>query len=142
MKVGKYILAGLFTGIIASIVILAFNWIYRSEVDLIAYAFVMPLSIFFFFPCINLVAGGIYFLFIDHWRRGRALYMALVLLITAILILFTYLDVRPDNPDAGKLRGLLLGLEVIEGLMAAFLIPFFGDHPKLFLTDKDIRGEE
>jgi len=44
--------------------------------------------------------------------------------------------------DAEKFRGLLLGLEIIGGFMAAFVIPFFANHPRLFLTEKDIRGED
>jgi hypothetical protein len=36
----------------------------------------------------------------------------------------------------------VVGLEIIEGVLGAFLIPFFVNHPTMYLTDKDIRGEE
>lgn len=142
MTLGRCILAGLFTGIVASLVVITYNVIYRGAVDLISYDIVMPVSIFFFFPSINLVAGGIYFLFGDHIKRGREIYIIVVLLITALIAFFTAINGRHTDPTLEKFRGLLLGLEVIEGCMAAFLIPFFANHPKLFLTDKDIRGEE
>jgi hypothetical protein len=142
MTLGRGILAGLFTGIIASLIVIAYNVIYRGAVDLLSYDVVMPVSIFFFFPCINLVAGGIYFLFLDHIRKGREVYIIVVLIVTALIAFFTAFNGRHNDPALEKFRGLLLGLEVIEGCMAAFLIPFFANHPRIFLTDKDIRGEE
>jgi len=138
----RCLLAGLFTGLIIALIVVIFNVVYRNATDLIAYAIVMPVSIFLAFPLINLIAGGIYFLFIGHLRKGRLLYTAITLLVTAIIAFVTELTGPQTNPDAIKFRGLLFGLELIEGLMAAFLIPFFAGHPKLYLTDKDIRGEE
>lgn len=140
---GRCLLAGLFTGIVASLVIVVFNVVYRGAVDLIAYAVVMPLSIFFAFPFFNLVAGGIYYLFVAHVRRGQAWYSITILVTTVIIALATSLDGgHSSDRDVEKFRGLLLGLEIIEGFMAAFVIPFLANHPRLYLTDKDMRGED
>jgi hypothetical protein len=142
MTLGRGILAGLFVGIIASVLIIAYNVIYRGAEDFLSYAVVMPVSIFFFFPIFSLAVGGIYFLFLEHMKKGREFYIIVVLAVTALIALFTAFAGRHSDPALEKFRGLLLGLEVIEGCLAAFFIPFFANHPNWFLTDKDIRGEE
>ena len=127
---------------IISVVILVFNVIYRGKVDLYNYNVVMPVSIFMVFPLFNLVAGGVYFLFIGHLRRGRQLFIIVVLLVMLLSALATFYIDRSTDQKYEEFRGLLVGLELIEGIMAAILIPFFANHPKLFLTDDDIRGKE
>jgi hypothetical protein len=138
----RCLLAGLLTGIVTALVVVVFNVVYRNVQDLIAYDIVMPVSIFLAFPLINLIAGGAFFLFVTHLRNGIAIYKTTVLSVMIVLALFTVFTGKTENSTEEKFRGLLLGLELIEGLLAAFLIPFFANHPKLFLTDKDIKGEE
>lgn len=141
IRLGRCILAGLFAGMIISVVVLVFNVIYRGAVDLYIYNVVMPVSIFMVFPLFNLVAGGVYFLFIGHLKRGRQLFIVIVLLVMLLAALATfYIDKSADHKNE-EFRGLLVGLELIEGIMAAILIPFFANHPKLFLTDNDICGK-
>lgn len=142
LTLGRCLLAGLLTGLIAALIVVIYNVVYRGAADLIAYAVVMPVSIFAAFPLMNLVAGGIYYLFTGHWRNGRSTYLSTVLVVTAAIVVLTLFGSHPTDRDAEKFKGLLVGLEVIEGLLAAFLLPFFANHPRLFMTDKDIRGEE
>src|SRR5689334_16489766 len=129
MRLGRCILAGLFTGIITAIIAMVFNVIYRANTHLYSYAVVMPLSIFMVFPLINLFAGGIYFLFFTHLRKGRSLFSLIVVLVTALIALITAFTGEKTDPKEEAFRGLLLGLEIIEGIMAAVTIPFFANHP-------------
>ena len=121
---------------------MVFNVIYRGKVELYTYHIVMPFAIFSFFPLFNLTAGGVYFLFVRHLRRGHLLFSLTTLLVMVLVVLVTAFTGEKTNHEFQEFRGLLVGLELIEGLMAAFLIPFFANHPTLFLTDKDIKGEE
>ncbi len=139
---GRCLLGGLFTGIITAVIVVVFNVVYRQAVDLSAYEIVMPLSIFMAFPLFNLLAGGIYFLFIGHLKRGPQMFTITVLLIMALCALVTIFSGRRSGHTVEDFKGLVLGMELIEGVMAAFLLPFFARHPNLYLTAKDIRGEE
>lgn len=141
LRLGRGILAGLFTGMITAVIILAFDIIYRGAARFYSYSIVMPVSIFMAFPLFNLVAGGVYYLFVGHLRRGRMLFSLITLLVMVLLALVTAFTGHQTDPENEKFRGMLLGFELIEGLMAALMIPFFAGHPTLFLTDKDIRGE-
>ncbi|HEY4209810.1 MAG TPA: hypothetical protein VGM31_23455 [Puia sp.] len=142
MTLGRGLLAGLFTGIIISVVILVFNVIYRGAAHLYTYAVVMPVSIFMVFPLINLVAGGIYFLFVGHLKKGRQLFSLINFLVMILAALATAYIGRSATETSEEFRYLLVGCELIQGVLASILIPFFASHPRLFLTEKDIRGEE
>lgn len=141
VPLGPALLAGVFTGIVTALVVLVVNVVYRSEVNLSSYMIVMPLSIFLAFPLMNLIAGGIYFLFVNHLRRGQAVYKTVVVLVSVMLMLVTAFVGTSSDRSTDKFRGLLALLELVEGLMAAVLLPFFAHHPRLFLTDKDAREE-
>lgn len=138
----RCLLGGLFTGLIAAVVAIVFNVIYRGSTNLIAFAVVMPISIFTAFPFFNLVVGGVYFLFVHNLKKGATTFIIVFLLATALSIVLTrYTGSRADHL-VDEFKGLVVGLEIIEGVLGAFLIPFFVNHPSLYLTDKDIRGEE
>lgn len=142
MTLGRGLMAGLCTGLITALVVLAFDVIYRGAEDFTGFNVVMPISIFTAFPFLNLVIGGIYTLFAGHMRRGQFLFTVTVLVVMGLTALITAISGSRDSTIDEKIKGMVIGLEIIEGVMAAFLIPFFANHPKLFLTDNDIRGKE
>ncbi|HVS96025.1 MAG TPA: hypothetical protein VHE54_06045 [Puia sp.] len=142
ITLGRCLLAGLLTGIVAAVIVIVFNVIYRGAMHFIAFAVVMPISIFMAFPFFHLIAGGFYFLFIDHLRKGSMLFTVISLLLTAIAVLVTLYAGDRSDPTIEAFRGLLVGLEIIGGVLAAFLTPFLVRHPTLFLTAEDIKGEE
>jgi hypothetical protein len=142
VTLGRCLLAGLLTGIIAAVIVSIFNIIYRRETELIAYAVVMHLSIFMAFPFFHLVSGGFYFLFVDHLKKGTLVFVIIMLLGTLISALITGYAGNRTDPTVEAFRGLLMGLEIIGGLLGALLIPYLVRHPGLFLTPEDIRGEE
>jgi len=134
-------MAGLFTGLIASLVAIVFNVIYRGKVDLIGYAVVMPISIYTAFPFFNLVMGGLYYLFIGHLKKAPQVF-AIVILAAMVLSAVLIYVLEHGNKYLEEFKGLEVGLILIEGIIAAIFIPFFVRHPGIYLTDKDIRGEE
>jgi hypothetical protein len=139
---GRCLLAGLLTGIISALIVSIFNVIYRRETELIAYAVVMHLSIFMAFPFFHLVSGGFYYLFIEHLRKGTLIFVVVMLVGTVISALITEYAGNRSDPTVEAFRGLLVGLEIIGGVLGAILIPYLVRHPSLFLTPEDIKGEE
>jgi hypothetical protein len=143
ITLGRCLLGGLFTGIIGAVVAVVFNVVYRGAVDLTAYAIVvMPVSIFMLFPLFNLIAGGVYFLFIQHLKKGAPLFIMVFALVMLLGAAVTWFTGSTSDRTEDEFKGLVVGLELIEGILGAILIPFFVNHPGLYLTDKDIRGEE
>lgn len=139
---GRCLLGGLFTGMIASVIAVIFNVIYRGAVNLTSFEVAMPVSAFMVFPLFGLIAGGFYYLFVGHLRRAPLVFAVVLLLIMVGGGLLTMLAWQPTDKGEGQLRDLITGLEVIACVLAAFLIPFFVNHPRLYLTDEDIEGEE
>lgn len=138
----RCLLAGLFTGIIAAVVAIVFNVIYRGAVNLTAFEVVMPISVFTAFPFFCVAAGGCYFLFAGHMHRAPQIFGLIILLIMIAGVLLTMLTWRPSDTGEIELRDLVTAMELIWGLLSAFLIPYFVNHPRIYLTDNDIRGEE
>jgi len=79
------------------------------------------------------MAGGImYFLLNKYFKKGTLIYIILVLLIT-IGSLFMHITVsKPDGESLSGVGGLKTGLDIITGFSAAFLVPYFAEHPKLW----------
>lgn len=142
MTLGRGLMAGLFTGLITALVVLAFDVIYRGAEDFTGFNVVMPISIFTAIPFINLVLGGIYTLFAGHLRKGNSLFIVTVLVVMVLSALITVFTGSRSNAVDEKITGMVVGLVIIEGLMAAFFIPFFANHARLFMTENDIRGKE
>jgi hypothetical protein len=142
LLLGRCLLAGLLDGLITSVVILVFNVLYREATALYTYDIVMPFSIFTAFPLFGLASGGAYYLFANHLHRGNALFTIVWISVMAILVILTIFTGHSVPTGFEGYRGLFVGIELITGLLAAFLIPFFAHHPNLYLTPEDIRGEE
>src|SRR5262249_33439639 len=134
ITLGRCLLAGLLTGIISAVIIILFNVIYRREMHFIAYAIVMPISVFMAFPFFHLVAGGFFFLFIAHLKRRSITFTILILVLTVLAVFVTAYAGDTSDPTVETFRGLLVGLEIIGGLLTAFLTPYLVRHPTLFLT--------
>lgn len=133
LSFSKSILSGLLTGIIAAVFNLIYTIVYRESADFSTAKIIMPLSIFLGFPILLMVAGYIFFLIKKHLHAGTGWFVFFSLALLAALIAVTLLDTRKDqNGLFSGVRGLCLGLEIITCLLAAFLIPFFAQHPKIY----------
>lgn len=129
------ILGGLFVGIIAAAVNLAFDYIYRQSTNYQFSEYVNINSIIFF-TIPTLVAAGIVYSIIKQYVKGGAvIYIILSLALTAVVALFVPLgpNMLPNgNEMPASARGLTTGIEIITGLFGAFALPYFAEHPKIW----------
>jgi uncharacterized integral membrane protein len=130
----KSILAGLLSGVIAALINLCYVIIYRETTGFSGDdIFVMPLTIFFGFPILLLLGGMCYFLIQKHMPNGMIWFSILCLTLMTALAVFVIQDTRYHHGTllSGP-RGLFLGLVIITFLLAAFLIPYFARHSKIY----------
>ena len=128
------ILGGLFVGIAAAVINLAFDFAYRK---ITGYEFAEYINInsIIFFTIPTLVVGGIvYSLIMQFVKKGMVVYMALCAILTAVV---AFIPLGPymlptGQPMAESARGLTLGIELITGAMGTFALPYFAEHPDVW----------
>lgn len=131
------ILGGLFVGLMATGVNLLFDYLYRYFTHYLAAEFVNINSITFFTIPTLVGAGVLYAILRDNVRRGLWVYYVVILVLTAVV---TFIPLGPNLlPNGDRLpasaRGLTIGIEIITGLMAAFVLPYFAEHQKIWSDD-------
>jgi hypothetical protein len=142
ITLGRGLLAGLLTGLLNAVIIIIFNVLYRRSAEFYAFEIVMPVTIFMVFPLFDLLAGGVYFLFVTNLHKGPLLFRAVFILLTLIGAGITALTGQGETAVLGGFRGLFFGIELICGGLTALLLPYLAQHPRLYLTSSDIKGEE
>ena len=133
----RSLMAGLICGIIAAVANAAYNFYYRKATGFESSGFIEPLIIFIAFPLLLIIAGIIFFEMVEYIKRGKLLFtiLFLVLMLTAIFVdLFT----QGTQQLMSGTRGLLFGMEIITGLLIAFLLPFLATHPKIFMEQEEL----
>jgi hypothetical protein len=129
----KAILAGFLSGIIAAVLNLIYSIVYRESANFANAEIIMPLTIFIGFPILLAVGGCAYFLLLKHLHAGTNWFIFFCITLLAALVAFTIMDTRQNEGSLfSGLRGLCLGMEIITCLLAAFLIPYFARHPKIY----------
>ena len=121
------IMAGLFMGIVATIVSLVYNIIFREKSGFQLCSIINVSTIIFSVPFVLLLAGFLY-----SWMRT---YKMKDVFFIVLFILFTigciYLDFhiqRSDDPAVNlQFRILLMGIIVITGI-SSFFIPYLSTH--------------
>ena len=132
-------IASLFAGLIAAVANLLFVTIYRSSTRVNAYEeIISPVPIGIGFPIILLVAGVIYYVMSHYLPRGIVWYKVLFVSLILFAVFYDFISGNNTFHLTGA-KGLLLGIEVITGLMITFLIPYLAQHPKLFMTEEGIK---
>ncbi|NCI45269.1 hypothetical protein [Sediminibacterium soli] len=128
------ILGGLFVGIGATVINLIFDFVYR-KITGYEFAEFININTIIFFTIPTLVLGGIvYSLILQFIKPGLVVYIGLCLVLTAVV---AFIPLGPymlptGEPMPESARGLTLGVELITGLMGAFAIPYFAEHPKVW----------
>lgn len=129
------ILGGLFVGIFATAVNLAFDYFYRQFTHY-QFAEYVNINSIIFFTIPTLVAAGIVYAIIRQYvKKGMVVYTLLALVITAVVALFIPLgpNMMPNgDPMPASSRGLTTGIEIITGLFGAFALPYFAEHPRIW----------
>jgi hypothetical protein len=128
------ILGGLFVGIAAAVINLAFDFIYRKITGYEFAQYININSIIFFTIPTLLVGGIVYSLMVQYIKRGAMVYMILCVILTTIVAFIplgpNMLPTGQQMPDSA--RGLTMGIEIITGAMGAFAIPYFAEHPSVW----------
>ncbi len=128
------IMSGLFVGIAAAVINLAFDLAYRKITGYEFAEYININSIIFFTIPTLLVGGIIYSIILHYFKRGMIIYITLCVLLT---ILVAFIPLGPHMMPTGEAmppaaRGLTMGVEIITGAMGSFAIPYFAEHPKVW----------
>lgn len=130
----KCLLAALFTGIFAVLADELYNFIYRAVTRFSPSEIFNVSSLIFGTLIIFMIAGVIYFLLTKFTRKTDIVFIILMLVLTAVgFIIGLQVQRSPDIHVTTAFRGLFIGIELIVGLMAAFLIPYYVKHYRAFL---------
>jgi hypothetical protein len=132
----RALLAGLICGIIAAVLVLIYASQYRKLTDFTGMAYIEPLLIFIAFPLFMVFAGFVFIGMVEVFKNGELLFIISVLLLTAGAIIFD--SVYNRGPLMSGREGLVFGMVLITGLIAALLLPFLGTHPKLFMEEEEL----
>jgi uncharacterized membrane protein len=130
----KGLLGGLFVGIAATVLNLLFDLVYRK---MTGYEFAQYVNInsIIFFTIPTLIAAGIaYSVLVEYVKKGAMIYVIGCIVITVI---FAFVPLGPsmlptNQPMPTSARGLTLGIEIITGVLAAFALPYFAEHEKIW----------
>jgi len=128
----RSILAGLFTGIVATVGNLIFIFIYVRITAVYTYNLMDGFTTIFGTIILLIVCGLFFYFFVHYLKRGVNIYRVLVFLTTAI-ILWVGWQVHPHPGDTipPEFRVLFMGTQLIIGGLAAFLIPYLFRHDSI-----------
>jgi hypothetical protein len=134
----RSILAGLFAGIIAAAANFSYVFFYRSLTDGSSRnASISPVSIFVVLPILLLFAGALYFSINRYLKNGNVWYIVFITLITGLAIVTNLF--APGKVSLSGHKGLLLGIDVITGIICIFLLPYLARYSKLFMAQQRMR---
>ena len=132
-SISKSILSGLLAGLVAAFLSLIYTMVYRNLANFAKAEIIMPISLFIGLPILLVLGGFAFFLLKKHLHRGAVWFIIFCVAIMIALLVITIDDTRGEGGSLlSGLRGLCLGLEIITCLIAAFLIPYFAGHPKIY----------
>lgn len=128
----RSILAGLFAGIVGTVINLVFSFVYRRITDTTTYNILDVSTTIFGTVILLLVCGVLFYFFVHYLKKGINLYRIIVFLITAVIVFVALQYHRtPGYRITPEFRVLFIGTQIIIGGMAAFLIPYLFRHEKL-----------
>lgn len=121
----RSVLAGLFAGIIATLLNLIFNVFYR-EYTLFPLNDIINVSSLIFATCLVLTIAGVIYHYMDQYiKGGTILFIVVFLILTLLLVRFDFHVQRSDNPVwNAEFSKLFLGVILISGLSTVLLIPY------------------
>lgn len=127
----KALLTGLFAGFVATIVCMLYNLIFRDSTRFTMAEIINGTSLVFVVNLVFLVIGAIYYGFIKTFKKGELIFILVFVLLT---IFFAWkAEGVHRSADAllnSEFRQLLLGVVIIMGISAAFLLPFLFHNKK------------
>ena len=128
----RSILAGLFSGLIATVSNLVFTITYRSITKFYEFNAIDITTIVFGTILLSLACGAMFYFFVHYLNKGIFFYRIMVLIVTATIV-WLGIELRHTIQDTipPEFRVLVIGTQVIIGGLAAFLIPYLFRHDKI-----------
>ena len=128
----RSILAGLFSGIVATITNLIFTVTYRSITQFYEFNAIDITTIVFGTILLSIACGAMFYFFVHYLNKGVILYRIMVVIVT-IAIVIIGINLRHTIQDVipYEFRVLVIGTQVIIGFLAIFLIPYLFRHDKI-----------
>jgi len=121
----KATLTGLFVGIIATLVCLVYNILYREQTGFSLSEIINVSSVIFMVNLLFVVLGVIYYWFIRAFRKGAIWYAVALLLLTAFVFMKSLAVQRTADPLLNaEFQHLLAAIVLIAGVAGALGIPF------------------
>ena len=120
----KATLTGVFVGFVATLLCMTYNVFFRGSTGFSPSYIINVSSMIFFINTLFLLLGVVYYGFL-RVKKGEALYIALFVLLTAVLAFLADHVHRSDIPLVNtEFHQLLVPIVLILGISAAFGIPY------------------
>ena len=120
-ELSRSLMAGVFSGLGAVVACLLFEFAYRGITGYSGSAIVNVNSIIFILMILFIVAGLIYDVF-HHYVKRANLYYILVAVAGTLVTMF--ISMRIHSGGTNGIEGMVIGITIISGLFAAFVVPF------------------
>lgn len=130
----KSVLAGLATGIIATVLNLIYNFICRGITKLsLSFSVINVSTIIFATVLLCIIAGLVYYFIVLYLKKSIKIYEGLfiVITITAILLGMSY-HRSTDLNISRQFEVLYLGMIIITGLFGAYVVPWLARDKNAF----------
>ena len=132
VTITKTLLTALFAGMIATVLCMIYNIVYRDETRFPLSDLINVSSLIFVVNIFFLLIGVVYYGLVKAMRKGELVFIALFVLLTVVLAWRALYVHRSDDPVLNQeFHNLLLGVVVIMGVFASLGIPLLY-HSKKF----------
>jgi len=128
----RSVFAGLFTGIIVSLVNTIYDFIFRGITKFSPSEFINISSLIFGSLLISVLASLLFLALSKYVNKGKMIFTIVILLITIVCGILVISAHGTGLTLAGR-GGLLLGMIIITGVLTAFLIPYFSAHSNIYI---------
>lgn len=127
----RALMTGLFVGIIDTLICLVYNLVFRNSTGFQLSDIINVSSLIFFINLLFPIIGMLYNGFLKWFKKGDLVYVVVFLVLTAFLAWRSEVVYRTsDQIQNHEFRILLLGIVLILGVSAAFLVPYLFHNKK------------
>jgi len=132
----RSVLAGLATGITATVLNLIYNFIFRGITKLSLEMSVINVSTIIFATVILCLIGGlVYYFIVVNLRKNSNIFIGLFIVLTVIgVVLGLNYHISNDQQISAQFDGLYIGMVIITGVCTAFFIPWLTRHKNVFFN--------
>lgn len=128
----KAVLGAVFTGLFVTLANLVYDYVYR---DITNYAFseIINVPSLIFFSMLTLLVAGVIYFVVKKLLGSDVWYMLFFVTLT-VVGLFIHLGTTMPNgaPISTNAHGLTIGVFLITGLAAAFVVPYMARHSSVW----------